>query len=133
MTLSLFWSRYILELQEQHAREVDALYMYLIAQEKWDWFLAKVPETEQIKILRGHNHGEGSWSCRTWLLHMEDWIKANKPPAVYEAVMDRLKQIENKPVEELEKAALHNVSAEELERLQQAGYFKNARRDAEGG
>ena len=31
MTLSLFWSRYTLELQEQHLREVDAFYHYLIA------------------------------------------------------------------------------------------------------
>ena len=57
MTLSLFWSRYTLELQEQHLREVDAFYHYLIARERWNWLLAKIPEQDQIKILCGHNHG----------------------------------------------------------------------------
>ncbi len=75
MTLSLFWSRYTLELREQHLRDVDELYHYLIARERWNWFLAKIPEQAQIQILRGHNHGEDSWTCRKWLDHMLDWIK----------------------------------------------------------
>lgn len=48
MTLSLFWSRYTLELREQHLRDVDELYHYLIARERWNWFLAKIPEQAQI-------------------------------------------------------------------------------------
>ena len=75
MTLSLFWSRYTLGLREQHLRDVDELYHYLIARERWNWFLAKIPEQAQIQILRGHNHGEDSWTCRKWLDHMLDWIK----------------------------------------------------------
>ena len=89
MTLSLFWSRYTLELREQHLRDVDELYHYLIARERWNWFLAKIPEQAQIQILRGHNHGEDSWTCRKWLDHMLDWIKENKPPAVYDAVIGK--------------------------------------------
>lgn len=102
MTLSLFWSRYTLELREQHLRDVDELYHYLIARERWNWFLAKIPEQAQIQILRGHNHGEDSWTCRKWLDHMLDWIKENKPPAVYDAVIDKIHMIEDKPIEELE-------------------------------
>ena len=33
MTLSLFWSRYTLELHERHLRDVDAMYRYVIARE----------------------------------------------------------------------------------------------------
>ena len=105
MTLSLFWSRYTLELQEQHLREVDAFYHYLIARERWNWLLAKIPEQDQIKILCGHNHGKDAWTCRTWFDHMLEWIKANKPPAVYDAVVDKIHMIEEKPIEELEKQA----------------------------
>lgn len=123
MTLSLFWSRYTLELHEQHIRPVDELYHYLIAREKWNWFLAKIPEQEQIQILRGHNHGENMWTCRKWLDHMADWIKDNKPPTVYEAVVEKIRLIDAKPIEELEKQAARNISPEELLKLQQAGYF----------
>ena len=38
MTLSLFWSRYTLELQGRHMRDVDEQYQYVIAQERWNWF-----------------------------------------------------------------------------------------------
>ena len=124
MTLSLFWSRYTLELREQHLRDVDELYHYLIARERWNWFLAKIPEQAQIQILRGHNHGEDSWTCRKWLDHMLDWIKENKPPAVYDAVIDKIHMIEDKPIKELEKQAARNISPEELEKLQRAGYFQ---------
>lgn len=123
MTLSLFWSRYTLELHEQHIRPVDELYRYVIAREKWSWLLAKVPEQEQIQILRGHNHGESMWTCRKWLDHMVEWIKDNKSRAVYEAVVEKIRIIEAKPIEELEKQAVHAISPEELGELQQAGYF----------
>ncbi|KMO86840.1 hypothetical protein AB840_05840 [Megasphaera cerevisiae DSM 20462] len=129
MTLSLFWSRYTLELQEQHIRDVDALYRYLIAREKWNWFLAKIPEQEQVKILRGHNHGDGAWSCRKWLNHMLEWIRENKPAAVYDAVIDKIHIMDIKPVEELEKQAARNISSEELKNLQKAGYFRCIRED----
>ena len=102
MTLSLFWSRYTLELREQHLRDVDELYHYLIARERWNWSWPR-SGTGQIQILRGHNHGEDSWTCRKWLDHMLDWIKENKPPAVYDAVIDKIHMIEDKPIEELEK------------------------------
>lgn len=124
MVLSLFWSRYTLELREQHLREVDELYRYLIAQERWNWFLAKVPEQVQVQILRGHNHGADAWTCRRWLDHMLLWIRENKPAAVYDAVVDKIHLMEEKPMEELEKNAAHNISAEELEKLQRAGYFQ---------
>lgn len=81
-------------------------------------------EQAQIQILRGHNHGEDSWTCRKWLDHMLDWIKENKPPAVYDAVIDKIHMIEDKPIEELEKQAARNISPEELEKLQRAGYFQ---------
>ena len=125
MALSLFWSRYTLELQERNLRDVDALYHYVIAREKWNWFLSKIPETEQVKILRGHNHGNESWSCRKWLEHMLEWVKENKPAAVYDAVVERIRAIENRSPEELEQQAVHSLSAEELKTLQQAGYFRN--------
>ena len=124
MPLSLFWSRYTLELQNQHIRDVDALYQYVIAQERWNWFLAKIPEQEQIKILRGHNHGEGSWTCRKWLDHMLEWIKENKPAAVYDAMVERIDSIAKKSVEDLERQAVHSLSSEELKKLQDAGYFQ---------
>ena len=106
MTLSLFWSRYTLELQEQHAREIDAFYMYLIAREKWNWFIAKIPESVQVQLLRGHNHGKEAWTCRKWLLSMENWLKENKSKAVYEAVASRIRQMEERPVKELEQMAV---------------------------
>ena len=106
MTLSLFWSRYTLELHDRHIRAIDEMYQYLIAREKWNWFLAKIPEQEQVRILRGHNLGAEAWTCRKWLDHMLEWIK------------------ENKPLEDLEKQAAHSLSPEELQRLQQAGYFQ---------
>lgn len=124
MPLSLFWSRYTLELRNQHIRDVDALYQYVIAQERWNWFLAKIPEQEQIKILRGHNHGEGSWTCRKWLDHMLEWIKENKPAAVYDAMVERIDSIAKKSVEDLERQAVHSLSSEELKKLQDAGYFQ---------
>lgn len=124
MTLSLFWSRYTLELHDRHMRPVDELYQYLIAREKWNWLVTKIPEQEQIKILRGHNHGETSWSCQKWLHHMVEWVQANKPPAVYDAVVERIYSIEKKSIVELEKQAIHSVSPEELESLRQAGYFQ---------
>lgn len=81
MTLSLFWSRYTLELHERHLRDVDAMYRYVIAREKWNWFLSQIPEKEQVQILRGHNHGDESWSCRKWLDHMLEWMKEiSRPP-----------------------------------------------------
>lgn len=123
MTISLFWSRYILELQEKHVRQVDQLYMYLIAQEKWNWFLNKIPESVQVQILRGHNHGKDTWTCREWLNHMLDWIKENKPANIYDTVVDRIHVIEEKPIKELEKGAVRKISEEELEQLKQAGYF----------
>lgn len=126
MTLSLFWSRYVLELKAQHAREIDALYMYLIAREKWDWFIQKIPESVQVQVLREHQHDRASWTCRKWLAGMQEWIRENKSETVYKAVKDRIEQIEQKPVEVFEKSALHTVSDEELARLQQAGYFKGA-------
>ncbi len=129
MTLSLFWSRYVLELHEQHAREIDSLYMYLIAHEKWNWLLAKIPETVQVQLLRGHNHGEGTWTCRKWLASMEDWIKENKSPAVYAAVESRIQQMEAKPVQELEQSAVHSITDEELAQLQEAGYFIGVRKE----
>ena len=55
---------------------------------------------------------------------MLDWIKENKPPAVYDAVIDKIHMIEDKPIEELEKQAARNISPEELEKLQRAGYFQ---------
>lgn len=124
MPLSLFWSRYTLELRNQHIRDVDALYQYVIAQERWNWFLAKIPEQEQIKILRGHNHGEGSWTCRKWLDHMLEWIKENKPAAVYDAMVERIDSIAKKSIEDLERQAVHSLSPEELKKLQDAGYFQ---------
>ncbi|WP_301859307.1 hypothetical protein [uncultured Megasphaera sp.] len=124
MTLSLFWSRYTLELQERHLRDVDALYRYVIAREKWNWLLAKIPESEQIRILRGHTHGDASWSCRKWLDHMLEWIKENKPETVYQAVVERVRAMEHKNPEELEKQAALSLSAEELQHLQEAGYFQ---------
>lgn len=125
MTLSLFWSRYALELRERNLRDVDELYCYVIAREKWNWFLAKIPETEQIKILRGHNLGDESWTCRKWLDHMLEWVKENKPEAVYQAVAERLRAVEAKPAEELEQQAALSLSPEELHKLQQAGYFQH--------
>ena len=124
MTLSLFWSRYTLELHERHLRDVDAMYRYVIAREKWNWFLSQIPEKEQVQILRGHNHGDESWSCRKWLDHMLEWMKENKPAAVYEAVAERVRAMESKPIEELEKQAVHSLSQEELHTLRQAGYFR---------
>ena len=124
MTLSLFWSRYTLELHERHLRDVDAMYRYVIAREKWNWFLSQIPEMEQVQILRGHNHGDESWSCRKWLDHMLEWMKENKPAAVYEAVAERVRAMEAKPIEELEKQAAHSLSQEELHTLRQAGYFR---------
>lgn len=124
MTLSLFWSRYTLELHERHLRDVDAMYRYVIAREKWNWFLSQIPEKEQVQILRGHNHGNESWSCRKWLDHMLEWIKENKPAAVYDAVAERIRAIDSKPIEELEKQAAHSLSREELQTLQKAGYFR---------
>jgi hypothetical protein len=123
MTLSLFWSRYILELHEQHVRPIDELYMYLIAREKWNWFLSKIPESEQVQILRGHNHGTDVWTCREWLNHMLEWIKENKPHNIYESVVDKIHIIEDKPIKELEKSAVRTISEEELEKLKQVGYF----------
>ena len=55
---------------------------------------------------------------------MLDWIKENKPPAVYDAVMDKVKIMAEKPITELEKQAARNISNEELMKLQQAGYFQ---------
>ena len=55
---------------------------------------------------------------------MLEWIKANKPPAVYDAVVDKIHMIEEKPIEELEKQAARNISPEELEKLHRAGYFQ---------
>lgn len=124
MTLSLFWSRYTLELHDRHIRAIDEMYQYLIAREKWNWFLAKIPEQEQVRILRGHNLGAEAWTCRKWLDHMLEWIKENKSPTVYEAVVERIHSMENKPLEDLEKQAAHSLSPEELQRLQQAGYFQ---------
>lgn len=124
MTLSLFWSRYTLELHERNLRDVDVMYHYIIAREKWDWFLSQIPEKEQVQILRGHNHGDTSWTCRKWLDHMLEWMKENKPAAVYEAVAERVRAVESKPVEELEKQAAYSLSQEELQKLQQAGYFR---------
>ncbi len=124
MTLSLFWSKYALELRERNLRDVDELYSYVIAREKWDWLLNKIPETEQIKILRGHNHGEESWTCRKWLEQMLEWVKENKSETVYETVAERLRAVEAKPAEELERQAALSLSPEELEKLQQAGYFQ---------
>ena len=79
MTIGLFWSRYELELHEKNLREIDAKYTFLIHYEMWNWLIAKIPEKVQIQILRGHNHGEESWSCRQWVEHMLDWLKENKP------------------------------------------------------
>lgn len=124
MTLSLFWSRYTLELHERNLRDVDVMYHYTIAREKWDWFLSQIPEKEQVQILRGHNHGDTSWTCRKWLDHMLEWMKENKPAAVYEAVAERVRAVDSKPVEELEKQAAYSLSQEELQKLQQAGYFR---------
>lgn len=124
MTLSLFWSRYTLELHERNLRDVDVMYHYIIAREKWDWFLSQIPEKEQVQILRGHNHGDTSWTCRKWLDHMLEWMKENKPAAVYEAVAERVRAVDAKPVEELEKQAAYSLSQEELQKLQQAGYFR---------
>jgi hypothetical protein len=129
MTLSLFWSRYTLELQEQHTRDIDAFYSYLVAREKWNWFLAKIPESVQVKLLHGHNHGKGTWTCRKWLSSMEDWIKENKSAAVYAAVQERIRLMDEKPIKELEQMASYNISDEELSRLQAAGYFMGIRKD----
>ena len=41
MTLSLFWSRYTLELHERHLRDVDAMYRYVIARENGTGFYLK--------------------------------------------------------------------------------------------
>jgi hypothetical protein len=90
MTLGLFWSRYELELHEKNLREIDAKYTYLIHYEMWNWLIAKIPEKVQVQILRGHNHGEGSWSCRQWVEHMLEWLKENKPADVYNAVLDKI-------------------------------------------
>ena len=43
---------------------------------------------------------------------------------VYDAVIDKIHMIEDKPIEELEKQAARNISPEELEKLQRAGYFQ---------
>lgn len=129
MPLSLFWSRYVLELHEQHAREVDSLYMYLIAREKWNWFLAKIPETVQVQLLHGHNHGKDTWTCRKWLASMENWIKENKSVAIYRTVEDRIRQMEAKSVKELEQTAAYNITDEELKQLQDAGYFMGIRKN----
>ena len=80
MTLGLFWSRYELELHEKNLREIDAKYTYLIHYEMWNWLIAKIPEKVQVQILRGHNHGEGSWSCRQWVEHMLEWLKKTSLP-----------------------------------------------------
>mgnify|MGYP000166657617 CR=1 FL=1 len=124
MTHSVYFGRVIRWNFGNSICDVDELYHYLIARERWNWFLAKIPEQAQIQILRGHNHGEDSWTCRKWLDHMLDWIKENKPPAVYDAVIDKIHMIEDKPIEELEKQAARNISPEELEKLQRAGYFQ---------
>lgn len=124
MTLSLFWSRYTLELREQHLRAVDEKYQYLIARERWNWLLAKIPESEQIRILRGHNHGDAAWTCKVWLEHMIEWIRENKSTAVYEAVLDKIEIIKMKTIEELEKQAAYGLSPEELRYFQDAGYFQ---------
>lgn len=123
MTLSLFWSRYTLELQSRHMRDVDEQYQYVIARERWNWFLAKIPEQTQIQLLCGHNHGDNSWSCLTWLEHMLLWIQETKPTAVSETITERFMVMRNKPVEELEKQAAHTLSPEELKIFQDAGYF----------
>lgn len=124
MTLSLFWSRYTLELQGMHMRDVDEQYQYVIARERWNWFLAKIPEQIQIQILRGHNHGADSWSCHKWLEHMLAWVQENKPPAVSSAITERFTIMDKKPVEELEKQAAHSLAPEELKTFQDAGYFQ---------
>lgn len=124
MTLSLFWSRYILELREQHLRAIDEKYQYVIAGERWNWLLAKIPESEQIRILRGHNHGDTAWTCKVWLEHMIEWIRENKSTAVYEAILDKIEIIKMKTVEELEKQAAYGLSPEELRSFQDAGYFQ---------
>lgn len=59
-------------------------------------------EQDQIKILCTTTTAKDAWTCRTWFDHMLEWIKANKPPAVYDAVVDKIHMIEEKPIEELE-------------------------------
>lgn len=124
MTLSLFWSRYTLELRDRHMRSIDEQYQYVIAQERWNWFLIKIPEPVQIQILRGHNHGTEAWSCRTWLDHMLLWIQENKPSAVSDAITERFAMMRQKSVEDLEKQAVHSLSPDEVKRFQDAGYFQ---------
>ena len=125
MTLGLFWSRYELELHEKNLREIDAKCTYLIHYEMWNWLIAKIPEKVQVQILRGHNHGEGSWSCRQWVEHMLEWLKENKPADVYNAVLDKIEIVRSQPVEEAERHVARTLSDAELAEMQAAGYFKS--------
>ncbi|ERT56921.1 MULTISPECIES: hypothetical protein [Megasphaera] len=123
MTLSLFWSRYLVELHAEHLRKIDEEYRFLIAKEKWSWFVSKIPEDIQIRILRGHNHGPSSWTCRMWLNQMLAWLKEDKPQAVYEAVAARIRELDNKGADYFEKTAARSLSQEELAAFRKAGYF----------
>ena len=42
----------------------------------------------------------------------------------FKKVIEWIHMIEDKPIEELEKQAARNISPEELEKLQRAGYFQ---------
>jgi hypothetical protein len=97
-----------------------------VAQERWNWFLSKIPEPVQIALYRKHSGNNNDWNCDAWLKRMEEWVKEDKNPEVYEAVMDRIRQMENKSVEELELTAIQNVSDEELDTLRAAGHFLHA-------
>ncbi|MBC3536978.1 hypothetical protein [Megasphaera hominis] len=132
MTLGLFWSRYELELHGQHLREIDAKYEYLIQYEMWNWLIAKIPEKVQIQILRGHNHGEQSWSCHDWVIHMLEWLKENKSAEVYDAVIDKISIVKAQPREEAERHAARTLSDSELAAMQAAGYFKGIERRTKG-
>lgn len=125
MTLGLFWSRYELELHEKHLREIDAKYEYLIQYEKWNWLIAKIPEKVQIQILHGHNHGDGSWSCRQWVEHMLGWLKENKPADIYDAVIDKIFIVRSQPIEEAERHVARTLSDAELAEMKAAGYFQS--------
>lgn len=124
MTLSLFWSRYTLELRAQHMREVDEQYHYLIARERWNWFLTKIPESEQVRLLHGHNHGTEEWTCRVWLEHMVAWVKEHRSSAVYAAIIEKMAREKEKSMEALEKQVAYTLSEEELCYFQKAGYFQ---------
>lgn len=128
MVLSLFWSKYVLELNQQPIGEPGKLYQYLLAQERWNWFLGKIPVPIQIALYRKHSGNNNDWNCDAWLKRMEEWFRENKHPEVYEAVMDRIGQMKNKSTEELELTAIQNVSDEELASLQAAGHFLHAKK-----